>query len=431
MVNTDLTPLAGWLCRAQEFIRRFVVLSDDQALAVVLWAAHTHAFDAAYATPYLSITSAEMGSGKTRLLEVLRFVVANPWFTGRTTTAALTRKIDKAHPTLLLDEGDPAFNGDREYAEALRGVLNSGYRRGGATTICVGQGATLDTRDFSTFCPKAIAGIGRLPDTVESRSIGIRLKKRRSDEHVERLRERQVRSIGEALSAGLDMKLQPHVDALAQATPELPGELSDRAQDVWEPLLAIADLAGGLWPRRAREAAVALMSGGSQETTLGVRLLSDVREVFVDDQRATTAELLDRLNTLDEAPWGAWNDGSGMKPRELANKLRPFEVSSRDIRTKSGTRKGYSRDDLEDAWARYLPSADAKRDMGDIGLPERKAEAEQARRDPPSSRTATAQKPLVHADVADVAASGTDPRDNGYHQLTVDEYAERYRKRVA
>jgi hypothetical protein len=145
------------------FVRRFVVLDEAQADAVALWTAHTHAFAAASATPYLAVTSATKESGKTRLCEALELVVARPWLTSRTTAAALARKVDKLAPTLLLDESDAAFNGDREYAEVLRGLLNSGHRRGGAVSVCVGQGASLDVRDFSTFCPKLIAGIGSLP----------------------------------------------------------------------------------------------------------------------------------------------------------------------------------------------------------------------------------------------------------------------------
>jgi hypothetical protein len=109
--------------------RRFVVLSEEQADAVALWVLHTHALPAADTTPYLAITSAEKRSGKTTLLEVLELLVARPWLTGRTTTAALVRKVDKVDKvTVLLDESDAAFNGDKEYGETLRGVLNTGYR---------------------------------------------------------------------------------------------------------------------------------------------------------------------------------------------------------------------------------------------------------------------------------------------------------------
>jgi hypothetical protein len=148
------------------FVRRFVSLTESQARVVALWTAHTHAFGAADCTPYLAVNSAEKQSGKTRLLEVLRLLACGPWFTGRVTAGVLSRKIDEVHPTLLLDESDAAFKGEKEYAEALRGILNTGYRRGGVASCCVGQGMNISYRDFSTFCPKAIAGIGKLPDTV-------------------------------------------------------------------------------------------------------------------------------------------------------------------------------------------------------------------------------------------------------------------------
>ena len=158
--------LAGMLDDVTRYIRRYVVLSDSQAVACTLWVAHTHAFAAAEATPYLNVTSAVKQCGKTRLLEVLEPIVPAPWLTGRVSAAVLTRKIDGERPTLLLDESDAAFTHRSEYGEALRSILNSGYRRSGRSSLCVGQGAGFAYRDFSTFCSKALAGIGALPDTV-------------------------------------------------------------------------------------------------------------------------------------------------------------------------------------------------------------------------------------------------------------------------
>src|SRR5215213_4517433 len=180
------------LVRLIAFIRRFVALTQDQALLIVLWIVHTHSFGAAETTSYLNIRSAEKRSGKTRLLEVLSLLVARPWFTGRVTAAVLVRKVAPRRPTLLLDESDAAFKGDREYAETLRGVLNAGFRRGGVASLCIGQGANLSYKDFPVFCPKAIAGIGMLPDTVSDRSIGIVLQRRPPSKRVERFRLRKV-----------------------------------------------------------------------------------------------------------------------------------------------------------------------------------------------------------------------------------------------
>ena len=198
-MRPERSDVAATLDAVAELVRRYVVLTRAQLVAVVLWTFHSHAFDAADATPYLSITSAEKESGKTRLLEVLELLVARAWFTGRVTAAVLARKVDKETPTLLLDESDAAFGGEREYAEVLRGILNSGHRRGGRSSLCVGQGAAISYVDLSTFCPKAIAGIGELPDTVGSRSIPIRVKRKAPDESVERFRRREAAAAAEPL----------------------------------------------------------------------------------------------------------------------------------------------------------------------------------------------------------------------------------------
>ena len=237
------------------FICRYVVLSPAQADAVALWVLHTHSFDAAETTPYLEISSAEKQSGKTRLLETLELLVANPWLTGRVSISALARKVHADQPTLLLDESDALFGGDKAHSEELRGILNSGFRRGGKCTINVptGQNGWTPT-DFSVFCAKAIAGLGTLPDTLASRSIPIRLRRRRNDEEVEKFRYRGAKELAQPLRERLERVMPPCVEALVEITdagPSMPPGLSDRSEDVWEPLMAIADLAGGDWPQRA------------------------------------------------------------------------------------------------------------------------------------------------------------------------------------
>jgi hypothetical protein len=171
------------------FIRRYVHLSDQQARIVAVWVCHTHGISAATATPYLCINSATKQAGKTRLLEVFELLVNKPWLTGRVTAACLIRKVDQIRPTLLLDESDAAFNGEKEYAEALRGILNTGFQSGGVASCCIGQGASITFKDFKTFSAKAIAGIGSsLPDTVFDRSIPIRLQRKKPGEVVARFR---------------------------------------------------------------------------------------------------------------------------------------------------------------------------------------------------------------------------------------------------
>lgn len=241
----DLPNLGELLDAIAAFINRYLIMSTHQMNVVALWAAHTHAFEAFDFTPYLSINSPEKRSGKTLLLELLELLVARPWLTGRTTPAALSRKVDKVRPTLLLDESDAAFKGDKEYSETLRGVLNTGHRRGGAVTVCIGQGQNINFRDFSTFCAKAIAGIGKLPDTVADRSIRISLKRKAPHEKVERFRRRNTQEGAKSIYDSLAVWASSCIDDLRDARPDIPARLDDRAADGWEPLLAIADLAGG------------------------------------------------------------------------------------------------------------------------------------------------------------------------------------------
>ena len=339
----------------EAFIRRYVVLTNDQALIVTLWVAHTHAIEAADCTPYLQITSATKRAGKTRLLEVLEPLVARPWLTGRTSAAVLVRKTDAEQPTLLLDESDAAFGGEKDYAEALRGILNSGYRRSGKASLCVGQGANLSYRDFHTFGAKAIAGIGELPCTVADRAIPIQLRRRKSDEPCARWRERD----GHAEAAPCHEQLvgwaagDVVLEQLRQARPALPSLADDRKADVLEPLLAIADVAGGWWPKRARKAAVAL-AGSAEDSDIVVELLRDLSSIVTAWSRPLipTQDVLEKLTGLDDRPWASWKHDKPMTARALARLLKPLGIHPAQTENK----RGYRTDAFEDAFSRYLPS---------------------------------------------------------------------------
>ena len=269
--------VAGLLDDVKRFIGRYVVMTEEQMTATVLWVAHTHAFTAFDVTPYLHISGATMRTGKTRLLEVLEVLVPRPWLTGRVTAAVLPRRIDAECPSLLLDESDATFKHSSDYSEALRAILNSGYKHSGSTTVCQG-GASY--KRYSTFCPKAIAGIGQLPGTIADRSIEVKLKRRAPDENVERFAPRrlgdEVQHLVKRLAAfGLqaDNVLQKrHADI---------DWLNDRAAEVWGPLMAIADCAGGQWPDAARVASKVLSGRpDEQDDDVSTALLFDISEIF-------------------------------------------------------------------------------------------------------------------------------------------------------
>jgi hypothetical protein len=200
------------------------------------------------------LKSAQKRSGKSRLVEVLFRTVARPLLTSGITPAALLRIIEMRAPTLLLDEMDAAMKQDREMAEALRGIINSGFNRTGARFIMnvPTSGGGYEPREFSTWAPQLLSGIGDLPDTVRDRSIEIEMQRKRSDETVKRLR----RHDGDDLNV-LGQKsarwAKDNLASLFKAMPEIPTGLNDRAADAWEPLLAIADHAGGDWPQTRAE----------------------------------------------------------------------------------------------------------------------------------------------------------------------------------
>ena len=269
--------------------------------------------------------------GKTRLLEVLELLVREPLPTANISDAALFRVIDDKRPTLLIDEVDAVF-GRKSPREELRGILNAGYRQG-ATTHRMGGSNNTQLQTFSVYCPKAFAGIGDcLPDTIADRAISIRLERRTRNEVIERFRLRDVGPAGASLRDRLADWLEPN-DDISEAPPELPDELDDRAQDVWEPLLAVADLAGGDWPDRARRAALELSTGEEREDdSITAQLIRDINAVFERRARNSlkTADLLDELHGIEERPWGDWY-GKPLTAHGLSRLLKPYRIKTMPV----------------------------------------------------------------------------------------------------
>ena len=246
-------------------------------------------------------------------------------------------------------------------AEDLRGILNSGHSRGWPYVRW--DPKTRQREDCQTFAMAIIGGIGDMPDTIEDRSVIIRLRRRAADEPVSQWRSRHaVPQLGE-LRERLHKWVRGHLDALADADPDLPVE--DRAADCWAPLVAIAEAAGGDWPERARRACKALTAGidDPDDGTAGERLLADLRDIFGDAHCLYTVTMLDRLHEIEEAPWTAWDkDGKPLSSRGFARLLRPYGVRTKDVR-EGGTgvqRKGLYREQLIDAWSRYAPTGDVR-----------------------------------------------------------------------
>lgn len=350
------------LDRVREFLTRYVAFpSPEAADATALWAAHTWVAPRFYTSPRLAFLSAEKGSGKTRALECLANLCRKPRQTINTSVAALFRIIEKEAPTILLDEADTVFN-DRngDGKEDLRGILNSGYKKGSTVDRCEGRDQRV--RSFKVFAPVALAGIGNLPDTIMSRSIVIRMKRRAPGETVAPYRER----VAEQETAKLRVDLEAWTKKLrdvGEYEPALPEGVEDRNAECWEPLIALADKAGGEWPSRARQAALVLigLAAAEDHLSIGLRLLTDIREVFdaTGAERLATTEMLDHLHKMEESPWADFY-GRPLDARNLGQKLRPYGVKTKALRTASGVIKGYARSDFEDPWSRYVPMVPKK-----------------------------------------------------------------------
>ncbi len=333
---------------------RFVWFSRaEQAVAVTLWIAHTHAFDAIEQSPILAVLSPAKQSGKTRLFEVIETLVPRPWRIERPSEAVLFRRIERDAPTIFLDEADAIFADRSTSFEGVRALYNAGNRRGTVVSRVLPKGQTFELIDFRIFCPKAIAGIGRMPETIVDRSLVITMARRTRLDPVERLRHRTADALGAPLRARLAAALADQAD-LSLPDSALPAELDDRAQDNWEGLLALAGRAGGDWPSLAGAAAIALQSDRqAADENAGIRLLADLRSIF--DARAASffasADVLEALAAIDGAPWGDWRAGRPISGRGLADLLKPFGVKSEH----TSSARGYARRALEDPWARYLP----------------------------------------------------------------------------
>lgn len=342
------------------FLARFVAYPSPAAhTAHTLWIAHTHLMAAWESTPRIAFLSPEPGSGKTRALEVSELLVPNPVEAINVTPAYLFRKVGAPEglPTILFDEIDTVFGPKAKDNEEIRGLLNAGHRRGAVAGRCVVKGKVVETEELPAYCAVALAGIGDLPDTILSRCIVIRMRRRKPTEQVAPYRQRVTAPEGHAIRDAL-AAWAPHVlTAVTAAWPTMPDEITDRPADVWEPLLAVADAAGGEWPDRARVAAVALVADSKGATpSLGVRLLVDLQTVFGAADAMPTEAILTALTELDEAPWKDLR-GKPLDSRGLATRLGKYEIRSTTIRVGDKTPKGYRRSDLHDAWERYLPKA--------------------------------------------------------------------------
>jgi hypothetical protein len=351
---------ATLLDNVHEFLRRFVAYpSPETAVAHALWVAHCHLMQCWDTTPRIAFLSKEPASGKTRALEITALLVPRPIQAVNMSSAALFRLVgsEDGLPTVLFDEIDAVFGPRAKENEELRGLLNAGYRRGNKTYRCAIHGGRVDVEEIEAYSAVALAGIGDLPDTILTRSVIVRMKRRAPGERVEPYRYRTCGAEGEALRDCLADWADSISNRAASSRPPLPDGIEDRNADIWEPLVVVADLAGGHWPDLVRVAAVTLVAAARDDNpSVGVKLLADIRVIFErhGDAEIETGALLDALCKLEESPWADFR-GRPLNAMLLGRMLRGYGPRSETIRFGNRTAKGYRRAHFNDAWQRYLP----------------------------------------------------------------------------
>jgi hypothetical protein len=281
------------------------------------------------------------------------------------TTAALFRMVSEGPITILFDEVDTIFNpktgGNNE---DLRGLLNAGYKRTATVARCVGDAKAMKVQRFPVYAPAALAGLaGNMPDTITTRAITVHMPRRREDEEVEEFWEEEVETEAAPLRDLLAAWIATVTDKVSKGRPTMPPGVRDRSAEIWRPLLAIADAAGGDWPETARKACshfVQVAATDRKGGGLRLRLLTDLRDLFTSRAagEVPTSEILAALCALDEAPW-ADVGGKPLDSRRLATELKPYGVTSKNLKKFNNVKGYYTAGDggLGDVWSRYLPPA--------------------------------------------------------------------------
>jgi hypothetical protein len=333
-------------------IKKYLYLPPGGPDVMALWAVFTYCWDAFDVWPILNVSSVVPGCGKSTLAGVLNALVSRPMKCEHASGPVLFRMMELHHPTLIIDEADSFLDGNEE----LRGICNSGNRRGGCVFRCVGDDHT--PQRFSTEGPKVILGIGKRDATIYDRSISFDLQRKTDADKVER-----VTSI-----VRMEKGLLPHrrkmkrwgADNLAQlegSDPQMPDLRTDRAHDNWRPLFAIAGLLGSDWPERVREAALAIDGRGTvdENVNLKILLLHDVGRIFEDreEYRLRSASICDDLAQMEDRPWPEWSKGKPISAVALARQLKGFKIKPQSSRFGEKTYSAYGREDLKDALSRY------------------------------------------------------------------------------
>jgi len=347
---------AALLDELQRYFNRYAVTPKHTDVVLALWPLHSWVFDCFDTTPYLAITSPTRRCGKSLVLTILQWICCRAKKNDSMSKAAIYRSVEAERPTLVLDETSWVI----DLKDERQGILCGGFERNGFVEVCEGESANITVKRYSTYCPKAFGIIGKLTATLMDRSIEINMQRKMGREKVERLRRRdndQHRVLRQkCLRWANDSRA-----ALAAIEVQAPADLDDRAFDIWEPLLAIAQLAGGNWPKLAHDAATALSGERGANEGRSIELVHDICAEL--DRNKTpalkTKPLITALCADEERPWATYNNGKPITDRQLGGLLKPFHIISENIGPYGDRAKGYVRARFNDALERYPARSEA------------------------------------------------------------------------
>jgi hypothetical protein len=341
----------------EKLFKRFFVLPAPCYLPLALWALATHIFEMFHAFGYVALQSPVRGCGKTRVLEVLEYVCARPWRVHSITPAVIFRKIGGSKPTLLLDEIEILDSKQKsENTLAVIAILNAGYRAGAVVARCAGKDHKI--AEFPVYCPKAFACIGGMPDTISDRCIVVRMQKALPAQKVERFIEHRIAPEAAEIRQRIEPLMFDASNGIREAYEALPPLtfLRDRQEEIWQPLFATLSVLDSSRMAELRHCAIALTASKTaddEDSQTSLKLLVDIRAVWPEGAvHVSSAALVESLRGLGESPWQEFE----LTVRRLAHHLRPFEISSRDVRIGSLILKGYTLADFKSAFERYLGS---------------------------------------------------------------------------
>ena len=365
----NVKPVAPWMSPVSgevlldalhDTVRTYVIADDCYVTAMVLWIVHTYCYHQFHYSPLLLINAPERACGKSVALGLIAELAHSPFESANITVAALFRIIEMYGPTVLIDEADTFLESNPEMA----GILNKGYEHRGVVVRVETIGDRLQPVPYRVFGPKAIAGIAmerRLADATLSRCVRVQMRRKVQGETVQRLRSAD-RGLFATLRSQIHRFVADQQQSLREGHTDMPGELSDREQDNWEPLFAVARCAGPRWLAKAREAALSIKGSTEEPQSMSNNLLADIREVLASyrDRYISSAKLLELLFKDSEMGWDSYNRGFPLTARQLAKNLSSYGIRSKTVRMRdASTPKGYEVREFEEVFKRYLgvPSA--------------------------------------------------------------------------